>query len=846
MILLRLAWWNLRGRRSRVALLLLCVALAVAGRVGVGVIVASVQQVAAKQARGLLGGDLELAGSRPLTDAESQAVLALLPAGSTHLTVQTLVAMVAVEGTARPVELCAVPEGYPLVGAVVATVSPAVLHSGQHALAQADLFERLAVKPGAAVRLGSTTIELAGILRDEPGLTVSLFSAGPRMLVSQATLQATGLAGQGSRIRHVMLLVLPDPRQAADVAKALNVALGNPADAAAPPGAMGPPVAGVTVRTAEDAQAQASRFLERFADFVRLTALVALLLGGVGVASLVRGQIAETLDEVALLRVLGATARQVLGIVVLQAAVIGVAGGVLGSLLGLGGALALASLVPDWGLNIGLEWPVLLGGVALGAGTATAFSLLPLVELQAQTPMAILRRAPLPAPRLQVVVLAAILGSGLLLLAAWDSRSWSVGPALMGTVLVATMVVMGMAQVLLPLVARIRPRAPWLSMAFANLGRPGYRPVAAATAIGLAAFLGGSLVVYRASLLAEFDPAKRGGVPGLFLVDLQTDQLVEFRALLTAEHLADESQLAPVVRARFRPAAVADSASPTTSGSSREAEQARFFRNREQNLSFRDELGPGNQLTAGTWLDPHGTTTIEASLEERYATRLGVRLGDPVTFDVQGVLVTATVTSLRRVDWSTFQPNFFVLLTPSVLRDAPQTWIASLPARPLAERQALTARIAERFPNVAVFDLSEVALKVLALLGRLVWTIRMIALVALAAGLVVLIGMALATAASRRQDGALLLVLGARRRTLGSSIAAEFALLGLLAGGLGAALAIAGSWLVVGVVIGLELTVPWLALSALAGGIAAGCALTGAVACRNVWRVQPLAVLRDE
>ena len=839
MMLFRLAWWNLRGRRSRIALLLICVALAVAGRVGVGAVVSGVQVVAAKQARGLLGGDIELAASRPLTEAEALAVAAVLPSGAKQLSVQTLVAMVAVEGAARPVELCAVPEGYPLVGEIVASVPPATLFTGATGLAQNDLFERLGVQPGATVKLGKMSIQLTGILRDEPGLTVSLFSAGPRLLVSQSTLQAAGLAGFGARIRHVTLLVIPDPRESKALAKALNVALGNPADAAAPPGSMGPPAQGVTVRTAEDAQAQASRFLERFADFVRLTALVSLLLGGVGVASLVRGHIAETIDDVAVLRVLGATARQVLGIYLVQSALVGLAGGMFGSVLGIAGAKALAALVPEWGLSIGLEWSVLLGGVALGAGTAVAFAVLPLIELHAQTPLAILRRAPLPPPRLQVILLSILLGTLLVLLAAWDSRSWVVGPMLMGTVLIATAALLGLARILLPVVAKIRPPQTWLSMAFINLGRPGYRPVAAVTAIGLAAFLGGSLLVYRTSLLAEFDPAKRGGVPGLFLVDLQVDQLADFRTLLEEEHLTASSQLAPVVRARYRPTTTDEPDKGT-----REGEQARFFRNREQNLSFRDELGPGNELTAGKWMDPHGST-IEASLEERYAQRLNVRLGDPITFDVQGNLVTATVTSLRRVDWSTFQPNFFVYLTPSILRDAPQTWIASLPARPAAERKALTARLTEHFPNVAVFDLSEVALKVMALLERLVWTIRIIALVALAAGLVVLIGMALATAASRRHDGAVLMVLGARRRTLGSSIAAEFTLLGLFAGLLGVTLAIAGSWLVVGKVVGLELAVPWLGLGVLALGIAAGCAITGAIACRGVWRVQPLAVLRE-
>ena len=390
-----------------------------------------------------------------------------------------------------------------------------------------------------------------------------------------------------------------------------------------------------------------------------------------------------------------------------------------------------------------------------------------------------------------------------------------------------------------------------MRLAFGNLGRPAYRPVAAMTAIGLSTLLIGLLLIYRTSFLAELDPARRGGVPSLFVIDLQVDQVDGFRAFLNEEGLASEgTMLAPMVRARYR-----ENQAPKGSGNeagnesgkslTREAEQARFFRNREQNLSWRDEPGVGNVITAGRWMDPT-STTIEASLEERYAKRLGVSIGDPVTFDVQGVAVTAIVTSTRRVDWATFRPNFFVLLTPSAIRDAPQTWIASLPTLPDGRRQAVQARIAEKFPGATAFDVTEVGRKVVALIERLVWTIRVIALLSFGAGLAVLIGMALATAASRRADHALLLVLGARRQLLRLAIACEFAVIGFGAGVLGGGLAVVASWIVIGQVIGLELTIPWEALGAMVAGVTVACAVIGSMACRSAWKVAPLAVLREE
>ena len=843
-VIVWLVWWNLRGRRARIALLIACLALAVAGRVAVGSLVAGVEMVAAREARGLLGGDLELASARPLTSEQLAAVTAVIPAGSTHLPVQGLVTMAAYGGAARPVELRAVPPGYPLVGRIDATEPVTVLHAGAQALVQTELLERLSVTIGDTVTLGDVSVRIAGILRDEPGLSASPFAAGPRVLISSATLEASGLAAYGARIRHQTLIAVPDSTQATAIAKQVNQALGNPADAAPPPGSMGPPIAGVTVRTAQDAQAQAARFLERFADYVRLTALVALLLGGVGVASLVRGQVVESLDDVAMWRVLGATPRQVQGIFLVQAGLLGVVGGVFGAACGAGAAWLIAVALPAWGLIPGWDVGVIAGGIALGCGTAVLFAWLPLAELQAVSPAAILRREHLaagwrPAGSRTVLVALAAIGGGLVLLAAWDSRSWVVGPAFMATVLVAAGILQLIGHLALPQIARLRPPYPWLALAVGNLGRPGYRPVAAATAIGLAAFLGGALLIYRASLLAELDPTRRGGMPGLFVIDLQPDQVPTFRDLLRERDITEGSELAPVVRARYRePKRVV----PT--GTTREAEQERFFRNREQNLSFRPTLGTGNTIIAGTWMDPAGTQ-VEASLEVRFAARLGVKLGDPITFDVQGVPVTATITSLRQVDWSSFRPNFFVLLSPAALADAPQTWIASLPTLPDAERRALQAAVAERCPGASAYDVSEIVRKVLGLIGRLMWTIRAIALLALAAGLAVLIGMALATAASRRQDAALLIVLGARRRTLAAAVAAEFALIGLFAGSLGAILAVGGAWVVVGQVIGLDLSVPWLWLMGFVVALAAICVAVGAAACRQVWQVSPLAVLRE-
>ena len=840
--MVRLAWWNLRGRRARSLLVVLCLAIAVFGRVAVATVVAGVERHTAEEARDLVGGDLELTASRPFTSEEQAAISAALPPGTRQMQVEGLVTM-AVSGKvqARPIELRAVPDGYPLVGVLKASAPASTLATGA-ALVQAELLTQLALNIGDEIRLGEATVPIAGIIREEPGWSASPFSAGPRVLISTATMARTGLAVHGARIRHVTLMALTDPSAAPATAREMKKALAQDPDSKPPPGAMGPPVQGITVTTAVEAQAQSGRVLERFADYVRLATLVSLLVGGVGVASLVRGQVMESLDEVAVLRVVGGSAAQVRQIFLLQALMLGLLGGIVGTLGGAGAAATLAAAASGWGLTPTIEWQVLLSGVALGTITAGLFAWLPLTELAQVTPLAIFRRDHYHHALAwrQLGLGLGLIVIALLLLAAWDSRSWRTGPALMGTVLLATAMLYGIARACLPLLARWRPPQPWLALAFSNLGRPGYRPVAAVMAIGLATFLITLLMVYRASFVAELDPTRNGGIPSLFVIDLQRDELDEFRAFLVAEGVpGNATLLAPIVRARYR-----DTRAVAATGT-READQARFFRNREQNLSWRDEPGRGNTITAGRWLDPHGTA-IEASLEERYAARLGVGLGDSVTFDVQGVEVTATVTSLRRVDWATFSPNFFVLLTPLAISEAPQTWIASLPSMPDGQRQTVQAHLAARFTTATAFDVTAIGQKVVALVERLVMTMQAIAILAVATGLAVLMGMALATVAHRREDHALLLVLGARRRQLMAAIACEFALIGGVSAILGATLAVAASWFVIAYVIGLELTLPWSTMLVLVGLVAGVCAAIGSWACREAWRVSPLAVLRSE
>jgi putative ABC transport system permease protein len=544
----------------------------------------------------------------------------------------------------------------------------------------------------------------------------------------------------------------------------------------------------------------------------------------------------------AIIRLLGATAGRAMAIVWLQCLGLGLAGGLLGAALGAVAAMAVegtvAALVP--GVVVPAWDPAsLLLGVVLGTSLGALAGLPSLAAVRRHRPLDQLRGEEPPSGGLLGWFGAGIGIGALVLLAAWDARSWVLGPVIVLALVMTGAVLAWGFHLLLPLLGRL----PWprrgasaavLHLAMGNLGRQGLGGPVTAAAIAGAGLLVGLLLVYRSSVLAELDPQKDGGLPSLFVIDLQVDEVEDFRAMLTAEAIEDAT-LAPVVRARLRTAERSDAG--------RDADQARALRSREQNLSFRDRLGTGETLVAGRFQEGSG---IEASLEERWAQRLGYRLGDTVTVDIQGVPVSATVTSLRRVQWTSFRPNFFILLSPSALAEAPQTWIAALPPLAQESRQTIQSRLAARFPGTTILDLTDVARRLAVLVTQIGRIVELTAALALAAAILVLIGMALVSARRRRADAALLRVLGATRGTVLLGLVGEFTLLGLLAGGAGILASVGVGQLLLPRLLQLTpvIGIPTLALSALA--LAGACALAGALACLGVLRARPLETLRSE
>ena len=849
-----LAWRQTRGQASKAWLFLFCVAIGISGRVSVDSFMARLDDAIRRDARSLLTADMEVSSQQPFSPQRLAQLQSVLPAESEVIDRVSLLTMGGSAGRSRLVMLSAVSPGFPLFGEyeIRSAAGPAemdILFGKPKAVVGRTLLSQLGVQLGDTLRLGQAEFEIAGVLEKEPGLGASAFSLGPRVLISQEFLADTRLTGFGSRTTYELLIGLPNASEAPKVAPKIREAW----DLGSAEGRSRGVVnrrEGIQVRTYEDAQGEIRMFFGRLADFLNLVSLFALMLGGVGVASVTRGFVAEQAPAIATYRVLGATGMVMTRVYFYQCLGLGFLGGLLGAVLGSAAQAALPWVLGPF-LPVAISSaPVpqaILWGPLLGLAVAGMFSLLPVSEILSTRPAELYRKGLEGAKAPWFAwVLAGLGAAGLTVLASVDANSVSRGLMFMGSLVLAAAVLWVTAKFILPWVPRLRHLMPGFGARFglSNLARSGRRSAASVVALGCAATLLGVLAVYQRSLLWELDPRKKAdAVPGLFMIDIQDDQVAAMHQTMKATP-AKSYSLSPMVKARYR-GVVGKGDSLEVDQWGREGESAKAMRSREQNLSYREEMGVGEKLVAGRWLDPNADH-VEASLEKWFAQRLDVTVGDNLLFDVQGVLVQAELVGLREVHWASFQPNFFVLLSPWALQGAPKTWIGSANGLNQKDREEVLDLLSVNYPNVTMIDVAEGAERLMGIMARMAWAIQFVAVFSLIAGLVVLAGIALANARERRAESALLMALGGRRRTLVAAVAAEFGALGAIAALVGIALSVGFGWGLVTYIVKIPFVAPWMELGVLAAAMIVLCALTGALVCWRVFNVKPLETLREE
>jgi putative ABC transport system permease protein len=836
----RMAWRETRGAWRHVVLFFACIAVGVAALAAVGTFGASLERTLGREARTLMGGDLEVRSSRPFPGEAERVLDDLAAAGATSTRLTELVGMArnpATGGTAL-VELKAVERGYPLYGEVV-TLPAAPLEgllAQRGVVVEERLLDRLGLRVGDPLVIGQAAFTVRGVVRKEPDRPPSVMRVGPRVLLASADLPRTALVQLGSRVRYRALVRLPESRAAAVTREALSRDLTD---------------VGVRITAYDRAQPGLRRFFAQLTTYLGLVGLVSLLVGGIGVAATVRTFLRRALPTIAVLKCLGATSRVLLATYLVQTQALGVAGSLAGVILGV-------SLEPLLGRLLQGIAPVALESrfdpwtagraLAMGVLVSLLFALWPLLQIRAVRPSLILRSEVDPAAaagRRPWLGALPVVG-GLAALAVWQAGSLQVGGIFVGASAAALLALAGLGQAVVVLARRL-PRLPGLAwrQGVAGLRRPGGQAVGVITALGVGVMLLVTVVVLERSLAGQIDHEQRQEAPSFFFVDIQPDQREAFARLVTTASGGAAAELTPVVRSRL----AAVNGTPVTRAlverKSMEDREGRFFFTRDYVLTSRVDPPPDNEVIRGHWWGNGGTGRPEISVEEEAARHLGVDLGGTLTFDVQGVPLEAEVTSLRKVDWRTFSTNFFVIFSPGALEGAPVTYVATVRV-PLQREATVQDAVVATFPNVTAVSVRDILERASGILDQIGRAIRAIGFFSLGAGLVVMGGALTTSRYQRLTESMILRTLGATRGVVARAFAVEYACLGVAAG-LGGAVLAAG---LAFVVLRFVLDVPWsLQPATLLGGVGLSAVVSLTVGFLATYRLlgqKPLPVLRRE
>ena len=800
--------------------------LALAAVSAVGFFTARVQTAVVQQAGESLAADLALQSGEPLP-----AELAGTASAAGAATVQAMdFPTVLLSGDATQlVSVHAVSAGYPLRGQVrLADVpfGPAHAAEGIPAPGTAWVDPRalgtLHLKVGDTVQVGQLQLRITAAIAYLPDGGFGFSALAPKVVLNLADLPKSGLVNANSRVEY-KLLVAGAPDVVATLEEGWRAQL----------------PAGVRMQDARDGRPELVNAIDRSQRFLALAALVSVLISAVAVVLSARRYAARYTDAAAVLKCLGLTRRRVQTMLMLELLWLGLAAGIAGVAAGYAAQFGLVAVLKDLLPSALPPAPLTPAFSALGIGLVLllGFALPPLMRLGDTPPARVLRRDLAPPPARGFVIYGAALAAGFGL-TLWQVRTVTLSLYVLGGLALTVLLLGAGALAMLALLKRLRQRggAGW-RYGLANLNRHRRDAVIQMVAFGIGLMVLLLLALVRADLLQSWRTTLPEDAPNEFIINIQPEERAIVSRFFT-EHGVPAPKLYPMVRARLS----AINGKPVA-GMKFGADQDRRMADREQNLSWSATLPAANTVTAGRWWQGAEMQQPLASLEDGFAKDIGAKPGDSLTFDMAGEPLTVTVSSIRKVRWDSFQPNFFIELSPGALEKHPASWITSVYLPP--ERSAMLADLIRELPSLTLFDVDALMEQVRHLMDQATLAVEYVFLFTLGAGVVVLLAAVQATRDERRFEAAVLRALGASRGRLRSAAAAEYAALGFAAGLLGALAATLVAWILADRVFSLPYQLDWRVwvLGLVSGTLIVS--LSGLVATRRVLRAPPIETLRD-
>jgi putative ABC transport system permease protein len=838
----RMAWRDSRGSRARLGLYLSAMVLGVAALVAIRGFGDNFSATIDREARKLLGADLRIEAEEAFSDSTEALIDSLGGAQARRFSFASM-SYFPKTGDTRLASVRAVDEGYPFYGSIQTRPAEAATryHSGRQALVDGTLLQQFGAEVGDSVRIGRVTYQIAGEIQQIPSESSFTSSFSPRIYVPRSEVD-TALFQRGSRVEHEVFFRFdgegPDTEQ---LRSELEPYLERN---------------DVDIDTVDEEAEDWREGIGNLYRFLSLVGFVALLLGSIGVASAVNVYIRRRIASIAVLRCLGADGASTFRIYLVQAAAIGLVGAVAGSLLGVVFQAFVPRLLSDFlpfAVDFFVSWVAIGIGLGVGVGVTFLCALWPLLDVRGISPLRALRSDVDPStggwadPARWVIggaMAAAVTGFALL-----QAPEWEIGLGYAGGLIGVFAVLAGLARLLTWAVRRYFPSTwpyPW-RQGLANLYRPNNQTSVLLLTLGMGTFLIATLFLSQRTLLEQIRVSGGENRPNLVLFDVQPDQLDGVTDIVRANGLPVLQQ-EPIVTTRLR------SVQGRTIEEIRRDSTARttWAHEREYRVTYRDRLTASETLVRGELADSvagnpiRSGTAVPVSIEEEIARELGVGLGDTLAFDVQGVPVTTTVGSIRRVDWQRIGTNYFVVFPKGVLENAPQIHVVLSRSDDEAAAAKVQGEVVQRYPNVSAIDLSLILSTVQELFGKLSYVIRFMALFSILTGLIVLAAAVVVSRQQRAQESVLLKTLGAGRRTVLKIMTVEYLFLGLLAALTGIALAVAAAWALSIFVFEGPLVVAPLPLAVTAVAVTGLTIAIGLLNSRGVYKRPPLEVLREE
>ena len=839
---LRFACREIRGGLRGFYVFIACIALGVTAIAGIGSVAESLSRGLAREGRVILGGDVALS----LIQREASAAERDFLQSRGRLSVATTMRAMAraADGRTALIEIKALDSAYPLFGEVVLNpplplaAALAERNGAFGAAADPALLTRLDLAPGAVVTIGAARVEIRAAIKTEPDRLAGGIGFGPRLFMSQAALRATGLLQPGSLMRWHYRIQLPD-----------NAASNQAAAAFAADANRQFPDAGWEIRTRNNASPQLERNVERFAQYLTLVGLTALLVGGLGVANAVKGHLDRKRNTIAAMKSLGATGGRVVLIYLTQVLLIAAIGAAIGLAIGAGLPFAIVALFRDI-IPLPVESALDAGGLTLaliyGLLTSLAFALWPLGRAHDIPVSALFRDAIAPErrwPRIPYIFAAAAVIAILAALAialAYDRRI----AAIFVAAAALTFVALRLIALLIMLTASKLPhaRATALRLALANIHRPGALTPTIILSLGLGLALLVTVIEIDGNLRRQFLSALPDKAPAFFFIDIQSADAERFEHFLRTHAPDSRLERVPMLRGRIM------AANDIKAEDLKSAPEAAWVLQSDRGITFTGDIPLGSRVVEGKWWGPGYEGPPLLSMEKKVAEGLGLKIGDFVTVNLLGRNITAPIANMRIVDWQSLGINFVLVYSPGAFRGAPHTQIATLtyPQSSTPEQEnTLLKAVADSFPAITIVRVRDALDAIGKIVSNLVLAVRAASMVTLMAAVLVLAGALAASHHNRVYDAVILKTLGATRGKLIAAYALEYCLIGLVAALFGLAAGSIAAWVVVTHVMTLSYT--WLPFPAFLAALAAlGVTIVfGLIGTFHALGQKPAAVLRN-